>query len=164
MLVLPAEEKRRISPGVPAGMEPFHVDDASSADDSIQSIVDQARAEASGIGSALEFGALVRAPQYVESAWAALKPLAGRAEFMRSVRSLRLQAERTVTVLPFRIDITPHTLRHSGLSERAIDDIRDILSRAYAQGAAALVGTAFLAIGLDGRERAAASPFPLSGE
>lgn len=167
MLVLPARDKRQIPPGAPADMQPVRVDGNSTVDEQVDALLrdmrhDDVASEIGDVGPGIEFRALAGSPEYLQSAVQVLAPLAGRADFLRTVRTVRLLGERTVTALPFRLDIGPHTLRHSGLTEQGIDDVQDILNRAYAREAAALLSTAFLALSLGGREQASLSPFPLA--
>lgn len=167
MLVLPARDKRQIPPGPPAEMQPVHADGNSTADEKVDALLrdmrrDDVASEIGDVGPGIEFRALAGSPEYLQSAVQVLAPLASRADFLLAVRTVRLLAERTVTVLPFRLDIAPHTLRHSGLTEQEIDDVQDILNRAYTREAAALLSTSFLARSLGGREQASLSPFPIA--
>ena len=69
------------------------------------------------------------------------------------------QTDSAVSSMPFRMDIHPHVLRHSGLSEIEIDGVREVLRRFDEAGAATVVNVALLAVAALGTQVAAQSPF-----
>lgn len=90
-----------------------------------------------------------------------LQELRAQPEYRDAQRSIQLAVERTLTALPYRMDINPHVLRLSGLSESDIDAVREILRQSYAAGPDRIMESAFLAIGTHGRDAAVESPFPI---
>jgi hypothetical protein len=156
---LPRDEKRQISPGIPEGVSltpppPEEVDAraASSLEDLAQTL---------GLARTVsDLKVLARWPAALAEQGQTWKSVANGPEYRRVLRDVRRVADEAITALPFRMDVYPHALRHAGLSERDIDEIRGLLT-AYCQELPALVvGIASVSVGIEGRDRAMESPFP----
>ena len=58
------------------------------------------------------------------------------------------------------MDISPHSLRHAGLSEHDLDAVRALLVQFSGLLPGLVINSAFFTVGALGPERAATSPFP----
>jgi hypothetical protein len=157
MQVLAASEKRQLQRGVPEGASPVAEPDSSA--DSTRSVLSDMMESYGLVDLTSEFRSVAAQPEYLEAAWATFKQGVMRDQLQRVQRNLRQAVEEAVTSLAFRMDITPHTLRHAGLSEASIDDVRSTLARFYQQTVAETVTVAFLSAAADGQQ-AGESPFP----
>jgi hypothetical protein len=156
---LPAGDKRQIAAEVPDQEGSLSMVDPVTAGERVQHVFQEMR---SALGDSLPDDALVLAvwPEYLETAWSALGGLVNSPSYLQLQRELRLFCEDTVLAFPFRMDLSPHTLRHSGLSEADIDAVHSILRRAHDSLVRLVVGAAYLAAGGLGKEEATKSPFP----
>lgn len=162
MRYLPAEEKRQTPPGIPKGATVLNSGGQPASTDSPVSATLEDMSDA-GVDGTLgaELAALHTFPAALEAGWMALKPMLGSGELSRVGRELRMEVERAITALPYRMDIGTHTLIQGGLSHADVDDIRAVLDRCYAVAPSILLMIASLAIGMDGRDTALMSPFPV---
>lgn len=157
---LTRDEKRQIVSGVPQGASigsPLRPDDAPAVVGTLFSEI-QTTLGTRHVSS--EYLALAQWPDYLQSAWAALKPIVTIPEYRRIALQLRRRADEFVLTLPYRIEATPHVMRHAGLSESDIDGVRLILDSASAVLPGSVLTTAFLAAGAGGAEGAKRNPFP----
>jgi hypothetical protein len=157
---LPAEEKRQIATGVPEGMARPDVVAAGSATPEVERVFEDILNTLRVQTVSTEFRMLATSPAYFESAWNTFKELSSRPEGVRLQRELKAMADETVLSFPFRMDLSPHTLRLCGLTEAGIDKIREVLDRFHALVPLLTIGTAALAVSALGTDRAKTSPFP----
>jgi len=157
---LPRDAKRQIARGVPEGMPPIEMIEPDEAEERVRSVFDDIKATLGLSVVNSDYRALARWPDYLVSAWGALKPVATGAEYRRIQRDLRRRTEEAITTLPFRMDLYPHALRHCGLSERDIESVQATLDSFYSLLPGLIANTAFLSVGSEGKEGAVRSPFP----
>jgi hypothetical protein len=157
---LPAAEKRKVPGGVPTGAPEIMMVDASVEGPS-SALLSEIRA-ATGVPLVnSDYRALARWPDYLTEAWRCLRAARAEESFVRREREIRLMAERAILILPFRMDVSAHTMRLCGLDEQSIDEVRSILNLYYRALPGLIVSIAFLSIGALGAERARQSPFPV---
>ncbi len=157
---LTRDEKRQVAPGIPRDAQAVVSGDDSAASAEPSGLLDQMRSE---LGLPLvpdEYRALAQWPDYLSGAWAAVQRLMAAPEYSRFERQLRRSCEETILALPYRIDISPHVLRQSGLSEADLDGVQRVLNTYYRALPGLLAGGALLAVGAHGQEAAQRSPFP----
>lgn len=162
LMELPSDAKRQFSSGIPEGLTEINMVDPDTPDEHLAAIFADIK---STLGLSLinsDYRALACWPDYLDSAWAALKPIVARPEYRQLQRDLRARTEEAVAAFPFRMDLYPHALRHSGLSEADIDAVQSTLDRFYRLLPGLVANIAFLTIGVDGNAGAARSPFPVS--
>lgn len=156
---LPGEDKRQIQVGVPAELDGVGLTTESPSAE-IQAILEEMN---STLGSSLaerEILPLVRWPDYLRSAWQVWQPTVTDSSFLRVRRELSRLVEAVVTGFPFRMDIYPHALRHAGLTEQQLDDVRSLLSEYYRLLPGILATASFLRLTVDQGDRALESPYP----
>lgn len=152
---LPRDEKRQIAPGVPKDVQPPALTASAPAD-----LFGQIESRFALSTVPDEYQALAQWPDYLQGAWEAVLKLMAAPEYARLERQLRRMAEETILALPYRIDIGPHILRQSGLSESDLDGVQQTLNRYYRALPGLVAGSALLATGAHGKEDAQRSPFP----
>jgi hypothetical protein len=155
LAILPREDKRQLAPGVPSQAQ----EACGAASEATDPTLDRLK---SALGLPLlgaEYGALSGWPNFLETAWNAWSPSMHRREHRQYRQSLNRAAGEAVSSFPFRMDISPHSLRHAGLSERQIDDVRSILDTFYRVLPELVAFAAFLAVSVHGKAQALESPF-----
>ncbi|MBV9281534.1 MAG: hypothetical protein JOZ41_15755 [Chloroflexi bacterium] len=156
---LPQDEKRQISPGIPEGVSltlppPAEVDAQAAA-------VLAELAQTLGLERTVSDVAVMAPwPAALAEQWQTWKSVASGPEYRRVLVAVRRVADEAISALPFRMDVYPHALRHAGLSERDIDEIRGLLTVYCRELPALVVGIASMSVGIEGRDRAMESPFP----
>lgn len=155
---LPAAEKRPIGRGVPEGMPNPALVDPATASGRARQVFDAIMSAGSPVINT-DYRALATWPEYLESAWQTVSPLRDRPEFRLLERELRRITEETILVMPFRVEINPHTMRLCGMGEPEIDGVRAILDRFYRLLPGLILNISFLASGALGGQ-ATASPYP----
>lgn len=158
---LPRDDKRQIPTGMPEGMPAITLVDPAIAPDEVRAVFDDIRATLGTDVLNSEYRALAQWPGYLVDSWQALKPVIATPEYRGLVRGLRLMAEESILVLPFRVELTPHTLRLCGLSETDIDAVRATVDRFYRLLPGLIANIAFLSAGALGKEEALRSPYPV---
>jgi hypothetical protein len=158
---LSSAQKRQIPPGIPANAPEIQEVDSDGADDHIRAIFDDVRRVDLGLVKS-DYRALAKWPDYLGWAWQSLKPVMGSGEYASLRRALRRTAEAALVALPFRLELSPHTLRSCGLAEADIDAVRSTLDRLCAVLSGTVANVAYLSIGADGDYGASRSPFPLA--
>jgi serine/threonine protein phosphatase PrpC len=154
---LPDEDKRQTRLGAPdQAVLPPPVD-PSTASERVSSIFADIRSTLDLAVVNSDYRALANWPDYLERAWNSLKPITQLPEYDRMSRDLKVMAEETALVLPFRMETNPYVLRLCGLSEDDIDEVRGILDQFYRLLPGLILNIAFLTIGAIGREAALAS-------
>lgn len=152
MTVLPRGDKQQIVPGIPEGA-------ADIGGGPLPGGLEELRSTLGWDIVPDEFHVLGRSVPYLTAVTPAVTALTQDAAFRRTQIVLRRMTNDAVAALPYRMDIGPHVLRQSGLSESNIDGIRAVLDgydRAM-PGVTLLVG--YLATGTFGSD-AALSPYP----
>lgn len=157
---LPAEDKRRVASGVPEGMSAPSVVALDHVEPRVAAVFEDIRATLGVRSVDSEFRAIATWPEYFELAWRNFKAIQEHADYRRLRRDLIRMADEAVLAFPFRLDLSPHTLRHCGLTESSLDAIRSTLDRFQLLLPLLALGTASLASGALGVETASASPFP----
>lgn len=160
LLELPEREKRQMATGVPADAASVvgdpHRAQVDGADEVFDDILNTLHLPALGNG----IRGLGRWPDFLGSGWAAWKSSMQSAEYRHYRQSIYRTSEDAINSLPFRMDIYPHALRHAGLSESAIDAVRQALDE-FHRGLPDLMGlVSLLALSTSGREWASRNPFP----
>jgi hypothetical protein len=161
---LPDADKRRVVPGAPQTMVTPRFTPLPATDPVVQSVIADAQAT---LGLPQIVGGLrllASWPELLESCWGGFKPFVESDAYRRAGRDLRLAAEEVVLDLPFRMDLSPHTLRHAGLTEADLDRVRLTLNRFHASLVVSVLFSAFLASGAFGAADAAQSPFPADAQ
>lgn len=159
---LSTDDKRRVPVGIPDNMPPIALVDAESASGDVARVFDEIQS-AVGLGIlSSDYRALAQWPDYLSSAWQALQPVMASTDYRRAERELRLMAERAIVLLPFRLELSPHTLRLCGMGEAEIDSIRSLLALFYRVLPGLITNIAFLATGVLGGASARNSPYPLT--
>jgi halocarboxylic acid dehydrogenase DehI len=160
-VMLPGAEKRQVVPGVAPGMPTIEMVHTDTRDERLQRIFgDITSASPAGVlGS--EYRALAKWPDYLDGAWSAVKPRMFTPAYRRATRQLRWMADEAVLGLPFRVEATPHTLRHAGLSERQIDHVRTMLDQFYRDISHSVANVAVFATGIEGRSGALENRYPV---
>lgn len=156
---LTVDEKRQIQPGIPQDAPEISV--SSRLDERATGVIEDINATFNQPATGLVYQALAPWPHYLEEAWQSLKAVIHRPDYHEIQRDIRRMADEAVLAFPYRMDINPHVLRHSGLSERDIDWVRNTLSTFYAAYPRLNAHIAFWMAGLEGREAASRSPFPV---
>lgn len=150
------EEKRQVPSGVPDDAAAVSLIDPTQAEAEVATVFDRVRSSLPGHIVPDDFRALACWPDYLSTAWNAVSELSTHDGFRSVGRELRLMAEEAILLLPFRMDLSPHVLRHAGLGESDIDFVRSTLDRFAAAMPITVAGTALLASPTLG----AGSPFP----
>lgn len=158
---LTRDEKRQVAPGVPEGAHAPNLVDPATASEPVSGFFRQIETALSAPAVPCEYRALAAWPDYLRSGWDAIRGLMATPTYRQVVRELRSMAEETVVALPYRMDINPHVLRQSGLSERDLDDVHHTLRTFYRLLPEQVAGTALLAHGTGEAQTASRSPFPL---
>lgn len=159
--MLPAAEKRQIVPGVAPGMPTIEMVHTDTKDERLQRIFDDIRAASPAGVVSSDYRALAKWPDYLEGAWSAVKPRMSTPAYRRATRQLRWMADEAVLGLAFRLEATPHTLRHAGLSERQLDHVRTMLDQFYREISHAVANVAVFTTGIEGRSGALESRYPV---
>lgn len=160
LMELPPDAKRQLATGVPNGLPEITMVDPEEAGDELRSVFNDIR---STLGLSVinsDYRALARWPEYLTAAWHAWKPQVGSPGYRELERELRRMADNTVTALPFRMDLHPHTLRHAGLSESEIDAVQSSLRTFSGLLPGLVAAISFFEVGAEGKETALRSPFP----
>jgi hypothetical protein len=160
MQYLPADEKRQIAPGTADGMASLTYREVDELDERVRNVASDVTQSTGTRRVGAELRALASEPDALTSLWSAIRPATTESQYRRLQRSLRLIAENAAAELPFRMDINPHALRHSGLSESDIDTVRELLAEFTTLGGTSVINTALLAVGALGQQAAMESPFP----
>ena len=151
--------KRQIQPGIPAEAGNVDLVALESASPETTAVFDDIRRTLDLPVVNSQYLALAQWPDYLRAAWQALKPVTESPDYPRIERTLLQYVDQTISALPYRMTITPHALRQSGLSESDLDGIHAALRMFHAALPGMVAGTAFLSVGAFGHE-AAESPFP----
>lgn len=149
------DDKRQAPSGPPVSAAAPPLSPAATSDEN-SALVNEIVAAAGGLLPP-EYALLAASPESLPSAWKSLKALSQDLEYRRLQRTVSAAVEEAVTALPFRMDISTHVLRHSGLNESQIDDVRNVLQRYNRSSRQSLLNLALLS-GSSGE-----SPFPLPG-
>lgn len=158
---LPLDEKRQVVSGIPTEMPSVKWIDPATSDQRLQRVFSDIRAtSASGIVNS-ELRAMAEWPEFLDAAWSAVKPRMATPAYRRATRQLRWMADEAVLGFPFRMDATPHTLRHAGLSEQQLDTVRSMLNAFYVAISESVANVAIFITGLDGRSAALESRYPV---
>ncbi|HLJ69585.1 MAG TPA: halocarboxylic acid dehydrogenase DehI family protein [Chloroflexota bacterium] len=139
-------EMRAPAPAALPGDRLETIEFPEDSDPGAQAVLDQI-ASATGWPPSDTFRAIARWPDYLGVAWPELESLTADASFRRLQTELRRLAEECILALPYRTNLSPHVLRQSGLSEEEIDNVHDLLDRAYAAIAGAAAATSWLSTG-----------------
>jgi hypothetical protein len=158
--VLPLQERRQIKSGIPPEVAAPALIDAETVDDRVRSLLDELQSAFGGSEPGPEYLALARWPEYLETACRSLQAAMKTSDYALLQRDLHRMADQAVTALPFRLELSPHTLRHAGISELDLDAIRAILNQFYAVLQKQALNVALLSVGCSGRDGATRSPFP----
>lgn len=158
---LSLEQKRQVVPGVASGMPEMRLADPNTSDERLRRVFGDIKdaAPTGLVGS--EYRALAVWPEYLEGAWAAVKPRRSTPEYRRATRQLRWMADEAVLGFPFRIDATPHTLRHAGLSEAQLDTVRTLLDGFYRESSESVANVAVFTTGIEGKQGALENRYPV---
>ncbi|MGH2442869.1 MAG: halocarboxylic acid dehydrogenase DehI family protein [Chloroflexota bacterium] len=155
---LPESEKRQIETGVDPRMPTISLIDEETASPAIADIFADIKATLGIPVLNTDYRALATYPSYLQIAWEALKPATSTAGYRSLERELRMMAEQTILVLPFRVEINPHIMRLCGLTESECERIRQTLDVFYKLLPGLVANIAFLSAGaLPGAEN---SPYP----
>lgn len=156
-----SEEKRQIVTGVPADLARPDAVAAGSATPEVERVFEDILSTLHVRTVSTEFRMLATSPQYLENAWNTFKELSSGQDTIHTQRELKAIADETVLSFPFRMELSPHTLRLCGLTEAGIDRVRGVLDRFHAHVPLLTLGTAALAVGALGIEHAKISPYPV---
>lgn len=159
--VLPAAQKRQVVAGTAPGMPNIMIIDQVTGDEQLGRVFDDIKSVSSTGMVDSEYRALAAWPDYLEGAWSSVKPRLTTPEYRRATRELRWMADEAVLGFPFRMDATPHTLRHAGLSEQQIDTVRSLLDRFYRAASESVANVAVFATGIQGKREALENRFPV---
>jgi hypothetical protein len=162
LTTLPSDQKQQVLAGVPEGMPTISLVGTDTAPEAVRAVFDDIKASLNVSVINTDYRALATWPEYLGSAWGALKPVAARPEYRALQRSIRRMADEAILSLPFRMDMSTHTLRHAGLSESQIDRIRGMLNMYYALLPGLVINLAYLTSAGEGRDGAARSPYPVT--
>jgi Halocarboxylic acid dehydrogenase DehI len=157
---LSRDEKRQIAPGLPQDAPTATVVDGAELDVRARRLLEDIKTTMRMPAVGDDFRALAQWPDFMEGVWGALRPLVLMPEYRQVQRRLRSVTEEAILGLPYRMDLAPHALRHSGLSEFQIDAVRRLLDQFYKALLATVPAIAYVAIGTEGRHAAMNSPFP----
>jgi hypothetical protein len=160
-VVLPTAQKRQIVPGIAADMPSISLADPQTQDERLLRVFDEIRSVSPSGMVDTEYRALAAWPEYLEGAWSSVKIRMSTPEYRRATRRLRRMADEAVLGLPFRMDATPHTLRHAGLSERQLDTVRTLLDQFFRAASESVANVAVFTTGIEGRRRALESRYPV---
>jgi hypothetical protein len=161
LIALTRDEKRQVVPGVPAAAPQLNLPE-TFADDTVSPDVMSVLGIRELGCTPTEVRMLASEPEWFSQEWPALQSLLQSPRFALLAARLRGMADEVVGALPYRIDLGPHVLRHSGLSEADIDAVQDTLSDWYRAAPLLLTLTACLARSGMGAAEAAQSPFPIT--
>ena len=159
-VVAPAE-KRQLVPGTPSSMARLEVVSPETPDPRLRRLFAEIRSATPGGVITSDCRALARWPDYLEGAWSSLQIRMRSPEYTRATRGLRWLADEAVLGFPFRMDVTPHSLRHAGLSEAQVDRVRGLLDDYYGALAASVANMAVLKTGFAGKAEALENRFPV---
>ena len=160
LVELSGEDKRQVSPGVPDSMATPSPVAPEDAEPQVAAVFEDIRSTLGVRSIDAEFRAIAAWPEYFDSAWRDFKTIQEHGEYRRLRRDLTRMADEAVLAFPFRLDLSPHTLRHCGLTESSLDAVRSTLDRFQLLLPLLALGTASLAVGALGADAASASPFP----
>jgi hypothetical protein len=159
--VLPTGQKRQVVPGTAPGMPQVTMVDQGAVDERLGRILGDIQSVSSTGMVDSEYRALAAWPDYLEGAWLSVKPRLATQEYRRATRQLRWMADEAVLGFPFRMDASPHTLRHAGLSEQQIDSVRSLLDRFYRAASESVANVAVFSTGIQGKRGAMENRFPV---
>jgi len=156
---LPIGQKRQLRPGVPSDSGPIDMISPEEVPLKVRAIFDdlQNTMQVPVINS--DYRTLAQWPDYLDDAWAALRPVVQKPEYAAAELGLHQIVDESIVALPYRMTLNPHALRQSGLSEQDLDAIREILETFYDLLPGLVLNIAFLSVGVLGHE-AIESPFP----
>ena len=158
--IVAPSEKRQLVPGSPSAMPALEVVSPNAQDPRVRRLFDEIRSVTPGGVLTTDYRALARWPDYLEGAWSALQTRTSSKEYTRAIRGLRWLADEAVLGFPFRMDVTPHSLRHAGLSDAQIDSVRELLDHHYGALSASVANIAVLTTGFAGKSEALENRFP----
>lgn len=158
---LTRHEKRQVAPGVPAGKSIPALLDPAAASGAVFDLFQDIESALPAPTVPCEYRALAAWPDYLREGWEAAQRLMAMPEYGQILRQLRSMTQETVVALPYRMDINPHVLRQSGLSEQDLDEVHRTLDTFYHLLPGLVAGTALLSRGSEGPEAASRSPCPL---
>lgn len=161
LLELTRDEKRQIVPGIPPGVLAPATEEPVAAPGSAGDLSREIETTLQVSAVPDQYRALAPWPDYLRDGWEAIQRLMAMREYDSIVRKLRLMAEETVAALPYRMDISPHVLRQSGLSERDLDEVHHALDIFYGLLPGEVVATSLLSAGSAGPDAASRSPYPI---
>jgi hypothetical protein len=159
--ILPAAEKRQVLPGIASDMPTIEMVHTDTRDERLQRIFGDIKSTSPAGVVSSEYRAMAKWPDYLEGAWSAVKPRMSTVGYLRATRQLRWMADEAVLGLPFRVETTPHTLRHAGLSEKQIDHVRTMLDQFYRDISHSVANVAVFTTGIEGRSRALENRYPV---
>jgi hypothetical protein len=160
-VVVPAGQKRQIVPGIAADMPTISLIDPQTRDERLHRVFDEIRSVSPSGMVDTEYRALAAWPEYLEGAWSSVKTRMATPEYRRATRRLRRMADEAVLGFPFRMDATPHTLRHAGLSEQQLDNVRTLLDQFSRAASESVANVAVFTTGIEGRRGALESRYPV---
>ncbi|GAC1321407.1 MAG: hypothetical protein NVSMB22_06920 [Chloroflexota bacterium] len=159
---LSGEDKRQVPQEIASGAKAVSLSSLSadeSAQDAVFTEIDDAFHSRL---ISLDYRSLTPWPDLLASTWSEIQRLQAVADYRKLQSDLSRLSQQAVASLPFRMDLNPHTLRHCGLSEQGIDDVRSTLDAYFRFLPAVVAHSSFLASQSFGREEAARSPFPIT--
>lgn len=159
---LSRDEKRQVTPGIPNDAQAPVLAGPASASGTVADVFSQIEGLLPAPIVPGEYRALAQWPDYLDQAWKSVQGLMATPEYARLALQLRRMAEETVVALPYRMDINPHVLRQSGLSEQDLDGVHRILRNFYQLLPGSVIGIALLAAGSLGQDDAQRSPYPFT--
>jgi hypothetical protein len=159
--VLPTAEKRQVVPGRATEMPDISLAGPNTEDERLRRLFDDIKASSPAGILDSEYRALATWPDFLEGAWSSVKPRLTTPEYRRVTRQLRWMADEAVQSFPFRIDASPHTLRHAGLSEHQIDAVRTLLDDFYRAASESVANVAVFITGIEGKRGALENRYPV---
>jgi hypothetical protein len=157
-----AAQKRQIPPGIPVSAGAIDEIEPGGADERVALIFDDIKATLNVDIVDSDYRALALWPDYLAWAWQTLKPLMASAEYGSLQLGLRRTAESAITAFPFRLELSPQTLRLCGMADRDVDDVRSTLDNFCERLSGRVANAAFLSVGVNGQYGARRSPFPVT--
>lgn len=158
---LTRDEKRQIMPGIPAGVRALVSDEPAAGPGSAGDLSRQIETTLQVPAVPDQYRALAPWPDYLRDGWEAVQRLMATCDYEAIVRKLRSMTDETVVALPYRMDISPHVLRQSGLSERDLDEVHRTLDTFYGLLPGEVAATSLLSAGSTGPDAASRSPYPI---
>jgi hypothetical protein len=128
---LTSDEKRQLVPEAPADRHAPALVDPTTASGAVAEVFQRIETEFPAPTVPCEYRALAAWPDYLTETWELVHAQMATPEYRQVVRQVRTMTEEIVVALPYRMDIGPHVLRQSGLSERGIDEVHQTLRTFY---------------------------------